>query len=118
MIDAEKEPDSSKSVKTANFRLPHGISFSALGLARDTDGQLTLSRDVLEIVCSANELTLEQLSEDELAAFIAAWYFQHRTNGGEPDSVAEQFISEYTDDKQRQSSNHGVICGNSMFHLH
>jgi hypothetical protein len=80
------------------FKIPEGLRFADLKLARDSD-TLDISFDwqPVEHICEASGIDpslLRDAPEDNISSLIVAWYAQHREAGGPKDPIAEQIIKE------------------------
>ena len=73
--------------------IPDDLDFSDLHLSRDLDGSVIFDGSVVERICKASGLPVE-LSDDNVARLLISWYQTHRQDGGDPDPVAEDFITE------------------------
>lgn len=79
----------------ANIRVPSDLPFSALNLARDPDGAVSMDVDTLVRICELNGFPPQLLeNEDNLAQLVNAWYQAHLAAGGAPDQVQEELIAE------------------------
>lgn len=79
------------------LQIPDDVSFSDLGLARDSDGAVSMNWSIVERVCEASGINPELFQtgpEGNAAQLVVAWYQQHRQAGGAPDPVAEDLIAE------------------------
>lgn len=79
------------------LQIPDDVSFSDLGLARDSDGAVSMNWAIVERVCEASGIdpaVFQDGPEDNAAQLVVAWYQQHRQAGGEPDAVAEDLLAE------------------------
>lgn len=86
------------ATKKLKVVIPEGLDFSALHLYRDP---ITLALQFdwapIEQLCAASNIDIalfRDSPEDNVAGLVIAWYFEHRTRGGDPDPVAEQIIAE------------------------
>ena len=73
--------------------IPDDLDFSDLHLSRDFDGSVIFDGSVVERICKANGLPVE-LSDANVARLVITWYQTHRQDGGDPDPIAEDFITE------------------------
>lgn len=81
----------------ARITIPDGITFADLRLTRDTQtGEIEFDWAPIEAICAASGLDIELLraSEDNRAALLTSWYFEHRAHGGAPDPVQEDLLAE------------------------
>ncbi|WP_245820357.1 hypothetical protein [Marinobacter lutaoensis] len=81
----------------AKIRIPVGLDFSDLKLARGADGSVSFDWSPIEQICRENGLPIEIFRdgpEDNVAGLVSAWYAHHRANGGEIDPVQEDLIAE------------------------
>ncbi|MTH95539.1 hypothetical protein [Roseibium sp. RKSG952] len=94
----------------STVKIPSGLDFSALNLARDPDGAVSLDMSVIEQICGFNGLPVELFTdgpEDNLSGLIATWYRAHIAAGGAPDPVQEDLIRETEiEDAAGQSVSH------------
>lgn len=85
------------STKPLQVRIPDDLPFSALKLARDADGTVSLDWTPIRRICAENGIDPEIFSdapEDNVSALLVAWYSTHRARGGEPDPVADDLLAE------------------------
>lgn len=77
--------------------IPDGLDFSALKLARDSDGHVSFDWEPINIICAASNINPDVFTsthEDNIGGLIMTWYRAHIANGGQPDPVAEDLIAE------------------------
>ncbi len=77
--------------------LPDHVTFPDLKLDFAADGTVTVDASVVRAVCEESEIDADALlaDEEQLAAFIFAWYEQHlEEEDGERDPVADQLLLE------------------------
>jgi hypothetical protein len=95
------------------FAIPDGVAFADLKLARHLPtGDVSFDWAPIEKICEANGLdvaVLRESHEDNVGAFLAAWYDSHRAAGGPIDLVAEQLLSEVQAEEGRGQG--GVQAG-------
>lgn len=80
-----------------NISIPDNLDFSALKLARDADGAVSLEWPIVEKICKHNHLPIEIFSEapeEILCRLIVVWYNSHKALGGNPDPIAEDLLAE------------------------
>lgn len=90
--------------KMARVAIPADLDFSALRLARDSDGAVSFDWGVIERICQASSLPVELLRdgpEDNVAQLVIQWYRAHRAAGGAVDPVAEDLIAEASLEDER-----------------
>lgn len=83
--------------KALQISIPDDVDFSALKLARDSDGHVSFDWAPINTICAASNINPEvftDTNEDNVSSFIIHWYTAHIANGGEPDPVAEDLILE------------------------
>lgn len=78
--------------KRVNIEIPPEISFLDLGLWQSDDGRTTYSMDVFKTMLAHNNISLTQLTQDDVESLLVMWYINHRKNGGDLDMVAERFF--------------------------
>ena len=79
------------------IQIPEGLSFSALRLARHSNGLVSFDWAPIERICDLSGVDVaifRDAPEDNLAALIDAWYREHLARGGEKDPVQEDLIAE------------------------
>lgn len=94
---ASGAPRRPRAPMKAGVTIPPGLAFSDLRLARESDGSVSLDWSVIARICEASALPIglfQDSLEDNLAQLIVAWYSAHIRNGGAPDPVAEDLITE------------------------
>lgn len=79
--------------------IPKNLDFSALKLARDssTGGDMEFDWAPVEAICAASGIDISIFRdnhEDNVAELLTVWYQEHLANGGEPDPVMRDIISE------------------------
>lgn len=93
-----------------SITIPADTPFSALRLARDQDGAVSLDTAVILRICEASGIHPDMLlgtHEDAIAGLIVTWYRAHREAGGEPDTIAEELITEVEiEDAHGQRTSH------------
>jgi len=80
-----------------SIAIPEDLTFSALKLARDSDGAVSFEWSAIEKICSHNKLAAElfhDAPEENVCRLIVSWYQQHRAIGGHSDPTAEDLIAE------------------------
>ncbi len=85
------------------IKIPQGLSFSALRLARNSNGMVSFDWAPIERICSLSGVDVaifREAPEDNLAALIDAWYRQHISRGGDKDPVQEDLIAEAIEENQ------------------
>lgn len=79
------------------IKIPAGLAFSDLNLARDVDGMVSFDASVIERVAVASGLPptffMDQ-PEGAVSQLIAQWYRSHLAVGGAPDPVQEDLANE------------------------
>jgi len=92
------------------IEIPDGVGFADLKLARDATGDVSFDWSPIERICAASGLPIEVFrdsSEDNIAGLIVSWYQAHRADGGPPDAVAEDLITEMiAEERAGQSFSH------------
>lgn len=81
----------------ARVKIPEGLDFSDLKLAREPDGSVSFDWSVIERICAASGLPVDLLRDgpdDNVVALILGWYEAHRKRGGATDPVIEDLESE------------------------
>lgn len=84
--------------------IPAEIDFSALRLARDSDGHVSFDAAVVERIALASGLPADYFlvrPEDAIAELIVSWYGSHLAAGGEADPVADDLIAETRAENER-----------------
>lgn len=79
------------------IQIPEGLIFSALRLARNSNGMVSFDWAPIERICDLSGVDVaifRDAPEDNLAALIDAWYREHLSRGGEKDPVQEDLIAE------------------------
>lgn len=79
------------------MNVPSDLQFSDLKLVREQDGSVSFDWSAIDRICAASGLEADRFrnsAEDNVAGLIVAWYQAHRREGGEPDAVAEDLLSE------------------------
>ena len=79
------------------IQIPEGLSFSALRLARNSNGMVSFDWAPIERICDLSGVDVaifREAPEDNRAALIGAWYREHLARGGEKDPVQEDLIAE------------------------
>ena len=79
------------------IRIPDGVRFADLQLARDADGAVSFDWTPIELICAASGIDpslFRDSAEDNLAALLTAWYTIAREKGEPPDPVEEDLIAE------------------------
>lgn len=92
-----------KTIK-AMIRIPEGVRFADLKLARDLSGQIAFDWTPVEAICAASGLdsaVFRDSPEDNIAGLIIAWYVVARLAGEPPDAVQEDLIHESTLEDER-----------------
>lgn len=77
--------------------VPSGLSFSALGMRRDADGEVSFDWTAIERLCELNGLDVDRFrrsDEGAVGGLIVAWYKAHLAAGGERDPVQDDLIAE------------------------
>ncbi len=90
--------------KITTIAIPAGLEFSALKLARDGSGDVSLDTAVVARIEKASGLPegfFMTQPEGTLGELIVRWYGMHRAAGGAPDPVAEDLISEARAEDER-----------------
>lgn len=80
------------------------LPFSALRLSRDSNGSVSFDLATVAAIERASGLPdgeLMRQPEDVLAELITRWYAAHRADGGEPDPVAEDLLTEICLENER-----------------
>ena len=83
--------------RIAQAVIPADLEFSALKLARASDGSVSFDTSVIERICAASGIDpalILQGPETNIAGLIVSWYAAHRAGGGATDPVAEDLITE------------------------
>lgn len=84
--------------KITPIRIPQGMVFSELRLARDPQtGDVSFDTSVIERVEAESGLPAGFFMgqhEDAVASLITGWYSAHRAAGGAADPVAEDLLAE------------------------
>lgn len=79
--------------------IPDDLDFSDLNLQRDPDGGVSFDWSVIERICDASGVPValfRDSPEGNVSALLVQWYQSHRSDGGDPDPVAEDLIAETT----------------------
>ena len=84
-------------MKQVNFEIPDEINFLELGLHYNDDGKFIYNMTIFKDFLVHNNLSIDQISQDDVENILVAWYFAHRQKGGEPDWCMEQVINEVSD---------------------
>lgn len=77
--------------------IPDALKFSELQLAREPNGDVSFDWQIIERICTANNLPVEffrDAPEENVTRLLVAWYQMHRQHGGSPDPVADDLIAE------------------------
>jgi len=78
--------------------IPEGMDFANLKLERDpVTGTIRFDWLPIEAICAASGLDIalfREQHEDNVSGLIVAWYAEHLRQGGHPDPVQEQLLSE------------------------
>lgn len=77
--------------------IPDELDFSALKLARDSDGHVSFDWEPINTICAASNINPDVFTsthEDNIGGLIMTWYRAHIANGGQSDPVAEDLIAE------------------------
>ena len=90
--------------KLTTIAIPAGLDFSALKLARDGTGDVSLDTSVVAQIEQASGLPegfFMTQPEGALGELIVRWYGMHKAAGGAPDQVAEDLIAETRAEEER-----------------
>lgn len=104
----KNHPSRRKGYGKRRITIPNGLSFAALKLKRERDGDVSFDTAVIKRICDASGIDPEQiLSEDAISSLIVTWYGEHRKRGGALDPVAEDLIAEALTEGERGSHKPG-----------
>lgn len=79
------------------FAIPDSISFEALRLKRENNGDISFDIGVLERIMDANNIPHDSFfsqGEDAVMGFILHWYRAHCQHGGKNDPVMDDIFAE------------------------
>ncbi|WP_276966802.1 hypothetical protein [Metallibacterium scheffleri] len=90
------DPIEHPRMHVVEVKIPEGVAFADLRVARDADGHVSFAVDPLQRVCEASGIDLDTVmaSEDSAVAFIFGWYRAHLACGGAPDPTVEDLRAE------------------------
>lgn len=86
--------------KHVNIEIPPEISFLDLGLRQSDDGTTTYNMEVFKSMLAHNNISITEITQDDIESLLAIWYIHHRKNDGAPDMVAERFFEAVSDQPQ------------------
>ena len=107
----KNHPSRRKGYGKRRITIPNGLSFAALKLKRERDGDVSFDTAVIKRICDASGIDTEQIlsaGEDAISGLIVAWYGEHRKRGGDPDPVADDLIAEALAEGERGSHKPGT----------
>lgn len=76
------------------LKLPEGYSFTDLELRRCDDNAIDLDMQLVRRVCQLNGLDFEKVCANPgpvVTTILTVWYKAHLDEGGDPDSIMEDF---------------------------